>query len=242
MLQEGGGPAAFGRGPVPALHAEPSHPIPQIEGNNQKSTEQQDPLTHQTRSPGSPGWSGPRFRMGALSFCFWIVPGALGTQAGSSCPSLHTQNRLSLSPGVGGCGAAQGTGPRSTPKEDSHEEGLGGAPPDTQCNSPRASAWCGGPGRSLPLWGPVWADGPSPARTPPQEWVCGRGAATGLSPASLPDPLPPSSWLLPLLTAPPCSWRPHCLATSCPTTPGRIPPSLLATVIVNSNLWKPLAV
>uniref|UniRef100_A0A452UU28 Myocyte enhancer factor 2D n=1 Tax=Ursus maritimus TaxID=29073 RepID=A0A452UU28_URSMA len=59
-----------------------------------------------------------------------------------------------------------------------------------------------------------------------------------LSPWTLPSPLPapPAADPTSLLRASPWS------ATSCPNTPGRSPPSLLATVIVNSNLWKTLAV
>lgn len=79
--------------------------------------------------------------------------------------------------------------------------------------------------------------------------VCegGRGNRGGPKKACLPSfLLAPSPALLPAPSAPgppfPALGALIVSLPPAPPPPGRIPPSLLATVIVNSNLWKTLAV
>lgn len=71
----------------------------------------------------------------------------------------------------------------------------------------------------------------------------GNRRSEGLPPFFPLGPPPALLQLLPLLTAPhPALGALIVSLPPAPPPPGRIPPSLLATVIVNSNLWKTLAV
>lgn len=126
----GGASGLSGKDRCRALHAKPSHPVPQIVGNNQKTTNQQNPynrLRPQSWLDGGCVFQGKARKRLCTGFLLWgRIP-----KPGPTCPCTHTAPApvfcVSCTSAVWGCWLSFGAGKAAEEPEAAGRRG-GSAP------------------------------------------------------------------------------------------------------------------